>query len=219
MIVFEDTSQKAFISGFLQGLGQVESPVVSVAVAYDDVASYTTYVLLFHQVLYFPELEHHLISPVQLEMNQVIVNDRPLISLIRSKPISEFHVYDHSIVATHPPLHIPLTLRGTMSRFKCRAATLQEYENPLEYPQIEMTYLTPQWDPYCETFLSMEETLRDKVGSMDSHTIKRVCNISKIEVVLTSISTVYTEDLEMLVMRRVNVSSTTSLRRKGTVTL
>lgn len=137
----------AIVEGFLKDLGQIRAPVVSVAVAYDDEISYVTYVLVFHQVLYFPDLEHHLISPMQLEMNDLVVNDRPLSPLIRSRPMRELKPTDHSIISKYPPLHIPLSLRGTMSRFKCRPATMHEYQNPLQYPQIVMSYETPSWDP------------------------------------------------------------------------
>lgn len=218
MVISEDTSQQAVVSGFLKDLGQIEAPIASVAVAYDDEISYVTYLLVFHQVLYFPDMEYHLLSPMQLEMNDLIVNDKPLISLLRSRSMGEIKLTDHSIISKHPPLHIPLSLRGTMSRFKCRPATMHEYENPQDYPQIVMSYATPSWDPYCESFSQMEENLRGKVGYSDTNALISQYNISTVDLVMSSISNVYTRCLHSLVSKTIKVSSTNSVRKKGTVT-
>ena len=50
-VLLEDMSQQAIVGEFLLELGTVSTPIVSVAVAYDDVTTYTTYILIFHQVL------------------------------------------------------------------------------------------------------------------------------------------------------------------------
>jgi hypothetical protein len=80
------------------------------AVAYDDPDTYTTYILFFHQSLYFDKLDKHLLCPSQMRCNQIIVNDVPPLHT----PFNQRTHQDHSIVSTppHHPLHIPLQLNG-----------------------------------------------------------------------------------------------------------
>ena len=78
LVISEDTSMSVTISGFADSLGDMECPIVSVAVAYDVKASHTTFILVFNQVFYDKELCHNLISPFQMRMNDIIVKDVPL---------------------------------------------------------------------------------------------------------------------------------------------
>lgn len=80
-VLSQDLSNQATVTGFLSRLGEVTAPIVNVAVAYDDADTYTTYVLIFNQVLYFEDLDHHLLSPFQIRMNDVIIKDTPLLCL------------------------------------------------------------------------------------------------------------------------------------------
>ena len=160
----EDLSQQALVGGFLPELGLVSTPIVSVALAYDDPVSYTTYILIFHQGLIFEGLERNLLCPFQMRMNDIIVNDSPLTTLLRSNQLKDLPSTAHSIISLSPPLQIPLRLRGTMSYFETRKPTLFEIEHPDQYPQIEMTYSMPQWDPYDVQFSMTEEKLREQLG-------------------------------------------------------
>jgi hypothetical protein len=83
-----DLSQTATVSGFSAELGEIITPIASVAVAYDDPKSHTTYILIFNQVLYIDSLEHNLIAPFQLQMNDIVVNDTPLTATQNIEDIS-----------------------------------------------------------------------------------------------------------------------------------
>ena len=48
--------------------------MVSAALAYDDPLSGATVILLVHLAIYIPELSHNLLSPMQVRINDVIVN-------------------------------------------------------------------------------------------------------------------------------------------------
>jgi hypothetical protein len=98
-VLSHDLSQHAMVEGFHPELGSVRTPIVSVAVAYDDATTYTTYILVFHQVLYFENLQRNLICPAQLRMNDILVNDVPLEMLRRSIPMESINASDHSIIS------------------------------------------------------------------------------------------------------------------------
>ena len=53
--VLSETMRTVDVSPFLSDIGAVEAvPIVSCAVAYDDQKTQTTFILIFHQVLYWP---------------------------------------------------------------------------------------------------------------------------------------------------------------------
>jgi hypothetical protein len=80
-----DLSQTATVTGFSETLGKMVTPIASVAVAYDDPHTHTTYILVFNQVLYIDTMEHNLISPFQMRMNDIIVNDTPLTAMVQTQ--------------------------------------------------------------------------------------------------------------------------------------
>jgi hypothetical protein len=52
--IVHETGETITVSGFIDELGTVKKvPIVTAAVAYDDPATYQTYVLFYHQSLYF----------------------------------------------------------------------------------------------------------------------------------------------------------------------
>lgn len=203
LVIGEDTSMSVTISGFADSLGDMECPIVSVAVAYDDEFSHTTFILVFNQVLYVEELNHNLVSPFQIRMNDIIVNEVPLRLLVNTTNLEDIDPSEHSIVITKPSLRIPLKLRGTVSYFNTRKPTEREMQALEEYPQIVMTYMTPSWDPHDELLSKEEEQLRIEVdGYNDYDMVARDRNLSQVlsdRVIISSIS------------------ATQSIRRKGTV--
>ena len=202
-MIGEDTSMSVTISGFAESLGEMKCPIVSVAVAYDDESSHTTFILVFNQVLYVEELNHNLISPFQVRMNDITVNDIPLRLLVNTVGMNEISPTDHSIIIQEPALHIPLKLRGTISYFNTRKPTAREMENVEEYPRVVMTYMTPSWDPHDDLLNQEEEKLRIEVESFnDLHMVQRERNISSIL-------------SERIIIK--SVEATNTVRRKGTV--
>jgi hypothetical protein len=64
------------VSPFLDSLGKATKiPIVTAALAYDDPRSGETTILVGHQVLYFEQLQHNLLCPMQLRMNGVDVEE------------------------------------------------------------------------------------------------------------------------------------------------
>ena len=156
-------------------------PIVSVAVAYDDELSHTTYILVFNQVLHVEELHHNLISPFQVRMNDIVVKDIPLRLLVNTRGMDGLDPSDHSIVVQEPKLHIPLKLRGTISYFNTRKPTAREMNEVEDYPRVVMTYMTPEWNPHDELLSKEEERLRIEVDTFDElHMVQRERNISSI---------------------------------------
>lgn len=202
-VVAEDTAMSVKISGFADSLGEVECPICSVAVAYDDERSHTTFILMFNQVLYVEEMNHNLVSPFQMRMNDIIVNDTPLRLLVQSVGLNDIQPSEHSIVIPEPELQIPLKLRGTVSYFNTRKPTEYEMSDENMFPRIIMTYMSPQWDPHDDSLAVEEETLRMEVDNYNEH--QHPSRDRTIAQILT----------ERVMISSVEV--TKSVRRKGTV--
>jgi hypothetical protein len=141
--------------------------IVTAAVAYDNPDTYTTYILFFHQSLYFNKLDKHLLCPSQMGCNQIIVNDVPLLHI----PFNKHTHQDHSIVSTppHHPLHIPLHLSGTTSYFETRMLTDDEVASQLNCIHVHMTSDQP-WDPYDMSMGSAKSSLWASLSTMSTTT-------------------------------------------------
>jgi hypothetical protein len=83
-LLSENMSQRATDSAFSPKMKSLETLIVSVAVAYDDTRTGTTYILVFNQVLYTESVKHNLISSFQLWMNDIIINDTPLTAMVQT---------------------------------------------------------------------------------------------------------------------------------------
>ena len=74
------------------------------------------------------------------------------------------HILSHSCEDnTGTLINITLALKGVTSYFPTRKPTKHEFENS---PRIELTYLTPEWDPHSTTFQEQEEALMDNKGTL-----------------------------------------------------
>ena len=101
-----------------------------------------TVILLVHQAMHIPHLPHNLISPMQLWLNDVLVNNK--LKFLTENPTAE----DHAIIVTgdNPMdrLLIPLSLNGVTSIFYTQKPMVQEYETCQHY---ELTYEEPKYNP------------------------------------------------------------------------
>mmetsp|Transcript_18821 Transcript_18821/g.26683 ORF Transcript_18821/g.26683 Transcript_18821/m.26683 type:complete len:191 (+) Transcript_18821:835-1407(+) len=98
-------------------------PVVTFATAYDDPVSQETYILVFHEALYFgSSMEHSLISPMQLHHNHGI-----------AFPDQD----DHNLT-------IPFELHGCISYFPTRLPT----DTEIKHCQFIFMTEDSTWDPY-----------------------------------------------------------------------
>ena len=146
--LIEETNQYCCVSGFHADMAPMQDvPVATVATAYDDPISQQTYVLIFHEALYFGDsMEHSLISPMQLRHNGVKVDQTP-------------RQYDstssHGIMFPQDEeldLFIPFHLHGCISYFSTRLPT------DVEMQRSQYVYMTEDavWDPYSDAFRKAE---------------------------------------------------------------
>jgi len=141
-------------SPFIKSLGSIKRvPIVSAAVAYDDPRSGKVFILIIHQALHFPEMKRSLLCPMQLRLNDVVVNERP--KFLTPHPTDQ----DHAIVVND--LVMCLQIHNVASYFDARTPTKNEYE---ECDRIELTYPFPEWCPHDTKYAKEELKRTDDEG-------------------------------------------------------
>jgi hypothetical protein len=76
-LIFLDLERSIIVGGYDASLGTKTYATVSRALAYDDPMAGKVYHLVINQAIHIPHLDHHLLCPMQCQVNDVIVNDPP----------------------------------------------------------------------------------------------------------------------------------------------
>ena len=123
---------------------------ISAAVAYDLPINGECVIVIFHQSIHIPGMEHNLVCPMQVRINGVYLNDTPLLLTKNPTPFTHVMVFD----TKNAKLNVPLRLTGVTSYFNSRKSTQDEFENSRRYVA---TYDAPEWDPNSLRFRDMED--------------------------------------------------------------
>jgi hypothetical protein len=115
-VVLTSTFRTADVYAYDTSIKPIENvPIVSGATAYDDPASGQTYILVFHESLYYGDkLDHTLVNPNQLRSYGIPFWDSPFDS---AHPLS---------IEVHADFTIPLRTIGTKVIFQTRVPTAYE---------------------------------------------------------------------------------------------
>eukprot|EP00978_Attheya_sp_CCMP212_P012779 scaffold31941_cov69-Attheya_sp.AAC.6 len=78
-LVFHDFERPVNVSGFDSSFGTVnDRSVISAALAYDDPTTGEVIIVIIHQAITSPTMDHNLLCPMQLRMNEeVMIDDCP----------------------------------------------------------------------------------------------------------------------------------------------
>jgi hypothetical protein len=136
-------------------------PITSGALAYDDPETGATHILVIHQAIYFNHLENNLISPMQLRMNDLELNECP--KFLSPNPSDD----THSINFHREHFRISLSLHGTIQYFPTRKPSPDEYDQCPDTHRHEMTYEMPDWNPHSLSFNRQEENMTDNFGRLN----------------------------------------------------
>ena len=159
-LVFHDFDRPVNVSGFDTSLGTVKNrSVVSAALAYDDPETGEVIMLVVHQAIHIPTMDHNLLCPMQLRMSDVAVDECP--KFLHSAPTDETHAIRFPGTIGDSGYLIPFNLHGVTSYFPTRRPTMDEWKN---CRQFELTSEGPEWDPHASLFSDQEHALLDSNG-------------------------------------------------------
>jgi hypothetical protein len=148
-----------------QGLQTIET--VSGVLAFDHPQDGQAYHLVFHQAIHMPQLDHHLLCPMQCCINDVTVNNVPI--FLTCFPTDNMH----ALIVQNPDndsttLSFPLHLQRMMPYLPVRKPTATKWEMG-DIVLIKMTAENLNWDPNGPTYSSQEAAMTDYRGIVLPH--------------------------------------------------
>jgi hypothetical protein len=182
VITFQDFECPVNVSGY-----DPKSPVdmalktVSFGMAYDVPGSGRVVILILHQAIEFPHLPHNLLNPMQMRLNDVMVNETPKFQC--ANPTNLSHTTTVKGENMNDELIIPLDLRSVVSCFTERKPTQEEFDTCNRY---ELTYESPVYAPTGSSYAEQEAAMMDARGQLkvaeDKHPFRRqICPVHMAE--------------------------------------
>jgi hypothetical protein len=120
-----------------------------------------TVLLIAHQSIFSPTLNHNLLSTMQMRLHDVVVNETPKFQCLKPTNLS----HSISVIGENVDdvLVIPLDLYGVVSCFPTFKPSQEEFETCERY---ELTYETPEYDPSAKTFHDQEAGMTYTWGNL-----------------------------------------------------
>jgi hypothetical protein len=142
-LIVHDYDKPINVSGYNPNGPVAENmKTVSAALAYDDPVSSETVILLVHQAIYIPSINHNLLSTMQVRLNDVRVNETP--RFLTDNVTDQTHSIVIPMDDNDTPYVIPLSLQGVTSYFPTRKPTVKEFET---LPHLCSTNADMPYDP------------------------------------------------------------------------
>ena len=193
VLVFNDFDREVTVAGW-DPEGETQSlKIVSAAMGYTIPETGRTVLLIAHQSIFSPSLNHNLLSTMQMRLHDVIVNETPKFQSLH--PTKQSHSISVRGDHVDDVLLIPLELRGVVSCFPTFKPSQLEFETCERY---ELTYETPEYDPSATTFQDQEAGMVDSWGNIkisgDCHPKRRqVCSLRQKEEEIKKLSSKYSD--------------------------
>ena len=143
---------------------------MSGALAYDNPSDGNTIILVIHQALKINTLDNNLLCPMQLRLNDVIVNETPRF-LCRN--VTD---HSHSLIMSqddneHEKFTLPLELFGVISGFVTRKPTVEEFET---CPRYVLTAEGPEYNPSTSAYEEQESAMVDFRGQLKEDVTEKI---------------------------------------------
>jgi hypothetical protein len=167
-LVLNDFDRPVEVQGYDPGGPIYTARTITGAVGYQDRVTGGIVILIFHQALHLPHLEHNLISPFPLREYGLLVHETPKFQT--ENPTDETHciiVMDCELPADE--LIIPLEIHRINSYFPTFKPTVQQYKSCERV--FTMTAESPEWNPSDMKYAEQEAALGyNPKGNQDSVT-------------------------------------------------
>jgi hypothetical protein len=178
VITFQDFERPVNVSGYdPKGPMAMALKTVSAGMAYDVPGNGRVVILIVHQEINLPHLPHNLLNPMQMRLNDVVVNETPKFQCANPTNIS--HTITVKGENMNDELIIPLDLRGVVSCFTIRKPTQEEFYTCDQY---ELTYESPVYEPSGSSYVEQEAAMMDSRGQLkvaeDKHPLRhQICPV------------------------------------------
>lgn len=154
------------VHGYNDSVGQRNCRTVSAVAAYDHPGSGQTYMLVLHQAILIPDLQHNLLCPMQLRDNGILVNDEPKYLMANAEENHHAITIQNHVMEDGEVFRIPLSLHGVTSYFTTRKPSKEEFESTPDELCIDLTAESPPWDPTTTRFSEQESAMTTTNGRL-----------------------------------------------------
>jgi hypothetical protein len=192
-LVFNDFDPEVTVTGW-DPEGETKSlRIVSAALGYAIPEMGNTVLLIVHQIIFSPTLNHNLLSTIQMRLHDMVLNETPMFQCLKSTNLSHYISMRGDNVDEF--LVITLDLHGVMSCFSTFKPSHEEFETCERY---ELTYDTPEYNPSSKTFHEQEDGMTDSWGNLKipgefHHKRRQVCSFRQKEAEIKPISARYSD--------------------------
>ena len=157
-LVVADFNEPVNVQGYDPSLGTKTYRTITGAIGYCDPTSGTNYHLVIHQAIYIPDLDHHLLSPMQCRVADVVVNDCP--KFLTANPTEE----THCLIARDEGgarVTLPLGLQGVTSVLNVHSISEAEWIREAA-PRITLTNRDLHWNPNSSIYEEQESACSEQ---------------------------------------------------------
>ena len=114
------------VQGYDPSLGEKQYSTISGSLAYINPFTGLQYHLIVHQAIHMPDLDHHILCPMQCRANDFVINECP--RMYCHEPTQEFHAI-FVIDENGASVVLPFFLRGVTSHLTAMPLTRDEFEH------------------------------------------------------------------------------------------
>ena len=133
------------VSGYDPELVSRDFKTASAVLDYTHPLTGQIYHLVIHQSIQIPNLDHHLLCPMQCRVNDITIND--VLKFPTKTPTPDSHsIVAHDINNPSTPLVLPLYIQGVTSWLPLSKPSLEDW-NSKKYQTIELTSEQLDWEP------------------------------------------------------------------------
>jgi hypothetical protein len=192
-LLFDEFDSEVTVSGY-DPSGETKSlRSVSAALGYVIPETGKIVLLIIHQAISLPTLDHNLLSTMQMRLHDVVVNETP--KLQSTEPTSLSHTISVRGDEVDDVLVIPLDLFGVVSCFPRFKPSQDEFET---FPRYELNYEIPVYDPTVTFFSEQEESMTNSYRKLkpsgDSHPkMRQVCSLRQKELEIKKLTVAYSD--------------------------
>jgi hypothetical protein len=162
VITFQDFERPVNVGGYdPKGTVAVALKTVSSGMACNVPGSEKVVIIIVHQAINLPHLPYNLLNPMQMRLNDVVVNETTKLQC--DNPTNFSHTITVKRENMNDELVIPLDLRGVVSCFTTRKPTQEEFDTCNQY---ELTYESPVYDPSGSSYAEQEAAMMYSRGPL-----------------------------------------------------
>jgi hypothetical protein len=163
--VFNDFEREATVTDWDTEGAKKSLPIVSAALGYTIPETGKMVILILHQIIFSPSLNHNLLSTIQMRLHDVVGNETPKFQCLEPTELS--HTISVRGDDVEEVLVIPLELNGDVSSFTTFKPSQEELDT---WDRYEVTFESTEYEPSAKKSRSWHDRFMGKTEGFRERT-------------------------------------------------